>query len=69
MDRIIKASEHHIKTHRKDPTKKLMVDNSMYIMVAFRSVIDLVETVNARAIVAFTASGKTALRISKKDQI
>ena len=65
MDRIIKASEHHIKTHRKDSEKKLMVDNSIYYAVS-RSAVDLAETVNARAIVAFTASGKTALRISRE---
>ena len=65
MDRIIKASEHHIKTHRKETNKKLMVDNSIYYAVS-RSAVDLAETVNARAIVAFTASGKTALRISRE---
>ena len=65
MDRIIKASEHHIKTNKKDSDKKLMVESSIYYAVS-RSAVDLAETVNARAIVAFTASGKTALRISRE---
>ena len=42
-----------------------MVDNSIYYAVS-RSAVDLAGTVNARAIVAFTASGKTALRISRE---
>ena len=65
MDKILKAAELHIKTHPIDAPKTLTIENSIYHAVS-RSAVNLAETVNAKAIVAFTASGKTAFRISRE---
>ncbi len=65
MDKILNAAEVHIRTHPTDAPKSLTLESTIYHAVS-RSAVNLAETVNAKAIVAFTASGKTALRISRE---
>jgi len=65
MDKILNAAEAHIKIHPTDAPISLTAENTIYHAVS-RSAVNLAETVDARAIVAFTASGKTALRISRE---
>ena len=65
MDKILNAAEAHIKIHPTDAPVSLTAENTIYHAVS-RSAVNLAETVDARAIVAFTASGKTALRISRE---
>ena len=65
MDKILNAAEVHIKTHPTDAPISLTAESTIYHAVS-RSAVNLAETVDAKAIVAFTASGKTALRISRE---
>ncbi len=65
MSNILEATEKHIKLHPHDSPRSLKKENSIYHAVS-NSAVTLAETVNARAIVAFTASGKTAFRISRE---
>ena len=62
---ILEAAEIHIKLYPHDSPKTLKKEKSIYHAVS-NSAVNLAETVNAKAIVAFTASGKTALRISRE---
>ena len=64
-DDILEATEIHIKLYPHDSPKTLKKEKSIYHAVS-NSAVNLAETVNAKAIVAFTASGKTALRISRE---
>ena len=59
MDRIISSAENHIKTHPGDGPQNLKRENFIYNAVS-RSAVSLAESVNAKAVVAFTASGNTA---------
>ena len=65
MSNILEATEIHIKLYPHDSPKTLKKEKSIYHAVS-NSAVNLAETVNAKAIVAFTASGKTALRISRE---
>ena len=65
MDRIIFSAENHIKMHPGDGPQNLKVENYVYNAVA-RSAVSLAEAVNARAVVAFTASGNTAFRMARE---
>ena len=65
MSNILEATEKHIKLHPHDAPRALKKENSIYHAVS-NAAVNLAETVNAKAIVAFTASGKTAFRISRE---
>ena len=65
MDRIIFSAENHIKLHPGDGPQNLKVENYVYNAVS-RSAVSLAEAVNARAVVAFTASGNTAFRMARE---
>ena len=65
MSNILEATEKHIKLHPHDSPRALKKENSIYHAVS-NAAVNLAETVNAKAIVAFTASGKTAFRISRE---
>lgn len=65
MSNILEATEMHIKLHPHDSPRALKKENSIYHAVS-NAAVNLAETVNAKAIVAFTASGKTAFRISRE---
>ena len=65
MDRIIFSAENHIKMHPGDGPQNLKVENYVYNAVS-RSAVSLAEAVNAKALVAFTASGNTALRMARE---
>ena len=65
MSNILEATEMHIKSHPHDSPRALKKENSIYHAVS-NAAVNLAETVNAKAIVAFTASGKTAFRISRE---
>ncbi|MDC3140692.1 pyruvate kinase [Alphaproteobacteria bacterium] len=65
MDRIIFSAENHIKMHPGDGPQNLKVENYIYNAVS-RSAVSLAEAVNARAVVAFTASGNTAFRMARE---
>ena len=65
MDRIIFSAENHIKMHPGDGPQNLKVENYVYNAVS-RSAVSLAEAVNARAVVAFTASGNTAFRMARE---
>ena len=65
MDRIIFSAENHIKMHPGDGPQNLKVENYVYNAVS-RSAVSLAEAVNAKALVAFTASGNTAFRMARE---
>ena len=65
MDRIITSAENHIKIHPGDGPQNLRRENFIYNAVS-RSAVSLAESVNAKAVVAFTASGNTAYRMSRE---
>ena len=65
MDRIIFSAENHIKTHPGDGPQNLKVENYVYNAVS-RSAVSLAESVDAKAVVAFTASGNTAYRMARE---
>ncbi len=65
MDRIITSAENHIKTHPGDGPQNLKRENFIYSAVS-SSAVSLAESVNAKAVVAFTASGNTAFRMSRE---
>jgi len=65
MSNILEATEKHIKLHPHDSPRALKQERSIYHAVS-NAAVNLAETVNAKAIVAFTASGKTAFRISRE---
>ena len=65
MNRIICSAENHIRMHPGDAPQVLDIGNLVYHAVS-RSAVRLAESVNARAIVAFTASGNTAYRIARE---
>ncbi len=65
MSNILEATEKHIKLHPHDSPRALKKEKTIYHAVS-NAAVNLAETVNAKAIVAFTASGKTAFRISRE---
>ena len=65
MSNILEATEKHIKLNPHDSPRALKKEKSIYHAVS-NAAVNLAETVNAKAIVAFTASGKTAFRISRE---
>ena len=65
MDRIICSAEKHIKSHRGDGPQNLKVENFVYNAVS-HSAVSLAESVQAKAVVAFTASGNTAYRMARE---
>ena len=65
MDRIICSAEKHIKNHRGDGPQNLKVENFIYNAVS-HSAVSLAESVKAKAVVAFTASGNTAYRMARE---
>ena len=65
MDRIIFSAENHIKMYPGDGPQNLKVENYVYNAVS-RSAVSLAEAVNAKAVVAFTASGNTAFRMARE---
>ena len=65
MDRIIFSAENHIKKHPGDGPQNLKVENYVYNAVS-RSAVSLAESVKAKAVVAFTASGNTAYRMARE---
>ena len=65
MDRIITSAENHIKINPGDGPQNLRRENFIYNAVS-RSAVSLAESVNAKAVVAFTASGNTAYRMSRE---
>ena len=65
MDRIIFSAENHIKMHPGDGPQNLKVESYVYNAVS-RSAVSLAEAVNAKAVVAFTASGNTAFRMARE---
>ena len=65
MDRIIFSAENHIKMHPGDGPQNLKVENYVYNAVS-RSAVSLAEAVNAKAVIAFTASGNTAFRMARE---
>ena len=65
MSNILEATEKHIKLHPHDSPRALKKERTIYHAVS-NAAVNLAETVNAKAIVAFTASGKTAFRISRE---
>ena len=65
MDRIIFSAENHVKKHPGDGPQNLKVENYVYNAVS-RSAVSLAESVKAKAVVAFTASGNTAYRMARE---
>ena len=65
MAAIAKAAEAHIIAHPQDGPARLEVEESVYHAVA-EAAVRLAETVRAKAVLAFTASGTTAIRIARE---
>ena len=65
MDRIISSAERHIDRHPGDGPQSLAAENFVYNAVS-RSAVSLAESVKAKAVVAFTASGNTAYRMARE---
>ncbi|MGB2463634.1 MAG: pyruvate kinase, partial [Candidatus Puniceispirillaceae bacterium] len=65
MDRIARAAEKHIYSHPEDGPAEMEVEPSVYHAVA-EAAVRLAETIDAAAIIAFTASGNTAVRLARE---
>jgi len=65
MDRIARAAEKHIHSHPEDGPAEMEVEPSVYHAVA-EAAVRLAETIDAAAIIAFTASGNTAVRLARE---
>ncbi len=65
MAAIARAAEAHIIAHPEDGPPRLEVEESVYHAVA-EAAVRLAETVRAKAVLAFTASGTTAVRIARE---
>jgi pyruvate kinase len=65
MARIIQAAEDHIRQNPEAALPQLPVEPSIYHAVA-RAAVALADTVGARAIIAFSTSGNTAVRIARE---
>ncbi|MGB0710213.1 MAG: pyruvate kinase [Candidatus Puniceispirillaceae bacterium] len=65
MDKIARAAEKHIHSHPEDGPAEMEVEPSVYHAVA-EAAVRLAETIDAAAIIAFTASGNTAVRLARE---
>ncbi|MGC6536989.1 MAG: pyruvate kinase [Candidatus Puniceispirillaceae bacterium] len=65
MAAIIEEAEAHIATYPEDGPPALTVEKSVYHAVA-QSAVKLAEDIEAKALVMFTASGNTAVRIARE---
>ena len=65
MDRIARAAEKHIHSHPEDGPAEMEVEPSVYHAVS-EAAVRLAETIDAAAIIAFTASGNTAVRLARE---
>ena len=65
MARIVIAAEEHIRKHPHDGPKRMPIEHSVYHAVAHAAA-GLATSVEAGALVAFTASGNTAVRIARE---
>ena len=65
MSRILANTEAHIAAHPQDGPAQLQVEPSVYHAVA-QSAVKLADDIDAAALVVFTASGNTAVRVSRE---
>ncbi|MGC6531022.1 MAG: pyruvate kinase [Candidatus Puniceispirillaceae bacterium] len=65
MSRIITTTEAHIASHPDDGPSQLQVEPSIYHAVA-QSAVKLADDIQAAALVVFTASGNTAVRVARE---
>lgn len=65
MARIVAAAEGHIRKHPHDGPKRMPIEQTVYHAVAHAAA-GLASAVDAQALVAFTASGNTAVRIARE---
>lgn len=65
MVRIIQSAEQHIRSFPHDGPKRMPIEHTVYHAVAHAAVA-LADAVDAKALVAFTASGNTAVRIARE---
>ena len=65
MAEIALAAEDHIQQNPHDGPGRLLVEPSVYHAVA-EAAVRLAQTIEASAIVAFTASGNTAFRLARE---
>jgi pyruvate kinase len=65
MNKIARAAEKHIYSHPEDGPAEMEVEPSVYHAVA-EAAVRLAETIDAAAIIAFTASGNTAVRLARE---
>ena len=65
MSRILANTEAHIAAHPQDGPAQLQVEPSVYHAVA-QSAVKLADDIDAVALVVFTASGNTAVRVSRE---
>ena len=65
MARILESAETHIAQNPEAALQQLPVEPSLYHAVA-RAAVALADTIGAKAIVAFTTSGNTAVRIARE---
>lgn len=65
MKRIVMTAEAHIEKYPQDGPSQLMVEPSVYHAVA-QSAVKLADDIDAAALVVFTASGNTAVRVSRE---
>ena len=65
MARILESAEAHIAENQEAALPQLPVEPSIYHAVA-RAAVALADNIGAKAIVAFTSSGNTAVRIARE---
>ena len=65
MASILETAESHIATHPEDGPSALAVEKSVYHAVA-QAAVKLANDIEAKAIVVFSASGNTAVRIARE---
>ena len=65
MARILETTEAHIKDHPQDGPSQLQVEPSVYHAVA-QAAVKLAADIQAKALVVFTASGNTAVRVARE---
>ena len=65
MARIVANTEAHIAKHPQDGPAQLQVESSVYHAVA-QSAVKLADDIDAAALVVFTATGNTAVRVARE---
>ena len=65
MARILQTTEAHIKDYPQDGPSQLQVEPSVYHAVA-QAAVKLADDIDAKALVVFTASGNTAVRVARE---